>query len=118
MLENLYTTKVGTSIKTLLNRFTRTQKRSKQLSKMTAAIISCIAVLTMLGVGSVLAEESSDGLEHWDKNEIFYRDGVMFSINVSGKNVPDWVYEDLAGADGKIDITIHRYHIVKDIGVI
>ena len=118
MLENLYTTKVGTSIKTLLNRFTRTQKRSKQLSKMTAAIISCIAVLTMLGVGSVLAEESSDDLEHWDKNEIFYRDGVMFSINVSGKNVPDWVYEDLAGADGKIDITIHRYHIVKDIGII
>lgn len=35
--------------------------------------------MTMLGVGSVLAEESSDDLEHWIK-EIFYRDGVMFSI--------------------------------------
>ena len=118
MLENLYAPKMSASIKTLLNRFTRTQKRSKRLSKVAAAVISCIAVLTMLGVGSVLAKESSDGLEHWDKNEIFYKDGVMFSINVSGKNVPDWVYEDLAGADGKIDITIHRYQCRTLIGYI
>ena len=56
-----------------------------------------------------MAAVGSDGLEHWDKNEIYYKDGVKFSVNVSGKNVPTWVYEDVAGEDGKIDVTVNRY---------
>ena len=36
-------------------------------------------------------------------------DGVKFSVNVSGKNVPTWVYEDVAGEDGKINVTVNRY---------
>ena len=109
MLENLYTTKMSTNKKTLQNRFTKIRRKSGRISKIMAAVMSCAVAVTMLGATIVMAAVGSDGLEHWNKNEIYYKDGVKFSVNVSGKNVPAWVYEDLAGEDGKIDVTVNRY---------
>lgn len=109
MLENLYTTKMSANKKTLQNRFTKIRRKSGRISKIMAAVMSCAVAITMLGATIVMAAVGSDGLEHWDKNEIYYKDGVKFSVNVSGKNVPTWVYEDVAGEDGKIDVTVNRY---------
>lgn len=109
MLENLYTTKMSANKKTLQNRFTKIRRKSGRISKIMAAVMSCAVAITMLGATIVMAAVGSDGLEHWDKNEIYYKDGVKFSVNVSGKNVPAWVYEDVAGEDGKINVTVNRY---------
>lgn len=109
MLENLYTTKMSANKKTLQNRFTKIRRKSGRISKIMAAVMSCAVAITMLGATIVMAAVGSDGLEHWDKNEIYYKDGVKFSVNVSGKTVPTWVYEDVAGEDGKIDVTVNRY---------
>lgn len=109
MLENLYTTKMSANKKTLQNRFTKIRSKSGRISKIMAAVMSCAVAVAMLGGAVVMAAVGSDGLEHWNKNEIYYKDGVKFSVNVSGKNVPTWVYEDVAGEDGKIDVTVNRY---------
>ena len=109
MLENLYTTKMSANKKTLQNRFTKIRRKSGRISKIMAAVMSCTVAAAMLGGAVVMAAVGSDGLEHFTKNEIYYKNGVKFSVNVSGKNVPAWVYEDLAGEDGKIDVTVNRY---------
>lgn len=109
MLENLYTTKMSANKKTLQNRFTKIRRKSGRISKIMAAVMSCAVAVAMLGGAVVMAAVGSDGLEHWNKNEIYYKDGVKFSVNVSGKNVPAWVYEDVAGEDGKINVTVNRY---------
>ena len=109
MLENLYTTKMSANKKTLQNRFTKIRRKSGRISKIMSAVMSCTVAVTMLGATIVMAAVGSDGLEHFTKNEIYYKDGVKFSVNVSGKNVPAWVYEDVAGEDGKIDVTVNRY---------
>ena len=109
MLENLYTTKMSANKKTLQNRFTKIRRKSGRISKIMAAVMSCAISVTMLGATIVMAAVGSDGLEHFTKNEIYYKDGVKFSVNVSGKNVPAWVYEDVAGEDGKINVTVNRY---------
>ena len=109
MLENLYTTKMSANKKTLQNRFTKIRRKSGRISKIMALVMSCAVAVTMLGATIVMAAVGSDGLEHWDKNEIYYKDGVKFSVNASGKNVPAWVYEDIVGDDGKIDVTVNRY---------
>ena len=109
MLENLYTTKMSANKKILQNRFTKIRRKSGRISKIMAAVMSCAIAVTMLGGAVVMAASGPDGLEHFTKNEIYYKDGVKFSVNVLGKNVPAWVYEDVAGDDGKIDVTVNRY---------
>ena len=109
MFENLYTTKMSANKKTLQNRFTKIRRKSGRISKIMAAVMSCAVAVAMLGATIVMAAVGSDGLEHFTKNEIYYKDGVKFFVNVSGKNVPAWVYEDIAGEDGKINVTVNRY---------
>ena len=118
MLENLYTTKMSANKKILQNRFTKIRSKSGRISKIMAAVMSCAIAVTMLGATIVMAAVGSDGLEHFTKNEIYYKNGVKFSVNVSGKNVPAWVYEDVAGEDGKIDVTVNRYQTRDLKGVV
>lgn len=109
MLENLYTTKMSANKKTLQNRFTKIRRESGRISKIMSAVMSCTVAAAMLGGAAVMAAVGSDGLEHFTKNEIYYKDGVKFTVNAADKNVPAWVYEDVAGEDGKIDVTVNRY---------
>lgn len=109
MLENLYTTKMNSDKKTLQLRFSKIRSKGGRLSKLMAAVMSVAIVVTMLGATVVMAAVGSDGLEYWDKNEIYFRDGVSFSVNVSGRDVPAWVYDGIAGSDGNIDITVKNY---------
>ena len=87
--------------KTLQNRFTKIRSKSGRISKIMAAVMSCAIAVTMLGGAVVMAAVGSDGLEHWDKNEIYFLGSMSFTANTSGKNVPYWVNEDVTGKDGK-----------------
>ena len=111
MLENLYTTKMSANKKTLQNRFTKIRRKSGRISKIMAAVMSCAVAITMLGATIVMAAVGSDGLEHWDKNEIYFLGSMNFTANTSGKNVPYWVNEDVTGKDGNISVTIMNYQM-------
>lgn len=111
MLENLYTTKMSANKKTLQNRFTKIRSKSGRISKILAAVMSCAIAVTMLGATIVMAAVGSDGLEHWDKNEIYFLGSMNFTANTSGKNVPYWVNEDVTGKDGNISVTIRNYQM-------
>lgn len=111
MLENLYTTKMSANKKTLQNRFTKIRRKSGRISKIMAAVMSCVIAVTMLGGAVVMAAVGSDGLEHWNKNEIYFLGSMNFTANTSGKNVPYWVNEDVTGKDGNISVTIRNYQM-------
>ena len=111
MLENLYTTKMSANKKTLQNRFTKIRSKSGRISKIMAAVMSCAVAVTMLGATIVMAAVGSDGLEHWNKNEIYFLGSMNFTANTSGKNVPYWVNEDVTGNDGNISVTIRNYQM-------
>lgn len=111
MLENLYTTKMSANKKTLQNRFTKIRSKSGRISKIMAAVMSIAIAVTMLGATIVMAAVGSDGLEHWDKNEIYFLGSMNFTANTSGKNVPYWVNEDVTGKDGNISVTIRNYQM-------
>ena len=115
MLENLYTTKMSANKKTLQNRFTKIRSKSGRISKIMAAVMSCAIAVTMLGATIVMAAVGSDGLEHWDKNEIYFLGSMNFTANTSGKNVPYWVNEDVTGKDGNISVTITNYQMRRKV---
>jgi beta-lactamase regulating signal transducer with metallopeptidase domain len=91
----------------MLNKERRRNKFMSLLSFITASIIFG----TTLFAGSSLAAHAQDGLEIWTENQAYFRDGIQFSVNVSGKNVPSWVLEDVAGGDGNIYVTVKRVQI-------
>ena len=115
MFENLYTTKMSANKKTLQNRFTKIRRKSGRISKIMAAVMSCAISVTMLGATIVMAAVGSDGLEHWDKNEIYFLGSMSFTANTSGKNVPYWVNEDVTGKDGNISVTIMNYQMRRKV---
>lgn len=111
MLENLYTTKMSANKKTLQNRFTKIRSKSGRISKIMAAVMSCAIAVTMLGATIVMAAVGSDGLEHWDKNEIYILGSMSFTANTLEQNIPDWVNEDVVGDDGNISVTIRNHQM-------
>ena len=111
MLENLYTTKMSANKKTLQNRFTKIRSKSGRISKIMAAVMSCAIAVTMLGATIVMAAVGSDGLEHWDKNEIYFLGSMSFTANTLEQNIPDWVNEDVVGDDGNISVTIRNHQM-------
>ena len=115
MFENLYTTKMSANKKTLQNRFTKIRRGSGRISKIMAAVMSIAIAVTMLGATIVMAAVGSDGLEHWDKNEIYFLGSMNFTANTSGKNVPYWVNEDVTGKDGNISVTITNYQMRRKV---
>lgn len=83
-------------------------KRQSRLMSVISFITAVMIFCTTLLAGNVIAADSQDGLEKWIKNEVYVQDGIQFSINVSDKSVPAWVYEDIAGLDGNIQVTVKR----------
>ncbi len=110
MFERFYTTKMSTSGKELRMRFERIRRGKGKLSRL-AGTVTAIVMLTVLACGTIaMAAVGADGLEHWDKNEVYFIDGTQTSLSVGGKNVPAWVYEDITD-DGNISIALKRYQI-------
>ena len=125
MLENLYTTKMSTNKKTLQSRFAKIRSESGRASKIAAAVITCVLAVTMLGAAIVTAAVELDGREHWTDNEIYYKDGMEFTVNVKDKYVPAWLKNNIASEDGNIKCTLSRYEmrepstgIIRDVNTL
>ena len=73
MLENLYTTKMSASKKTLQNRFAKIRRKSGWGSKIMAAVMSCVLAAAMLGGAVVMAAVGNE-----EKN--FFIDGKGYAI--------------------------------------
>lgn len=117
MFQKFYTTAMCPDTKQIKRRFTMI-KQAKKAKK----ILSVISVLTVIIItaattftGSALADMTKGGLEYYTYNEVYFKDGVKFSVNVLGKTLPDWV-NDIAGDDGNVDITIKRIQIRDNKG--
>ncbi len=109
MFKKFYTTQMSGSAKMLQKRFTEIRRRRGRAARLAAAIMSAVMAVSMLAVTAAMAAIGADGLEYWDRDEIYFQDGATFVINVSGKKVPQWVYEDITDKDGNISVTINRY---------
>lgn len=118
MFENLYTTKMSGNTKMLQKRFTKIRSHQSRTAKIMASVVTIMLVVTALYATVALAAVSSDGLEYWDNNEIYFCNSIKFSVNIANKNVPQYVFEDIAGEDGNIDITVKKYQIRRTNGMI
>ena len=118
MLENLYTTKMSGNAKTLQKRFSKIRSNQSRKSRIIAAVMAFALAASALSATIALAAVGGDGLEHWDRNELYFRDGMDFSVNVAGRNVPAWVNEDIAGEDGNVEIVFTRYQSRDTKGIV
>ena len=116
MLENLYTTKMSANKKTLQNRFTKIRSKSGRISKIMAAVMSCAVAVTMLGATIVMAAVGSDGLEHWDKNEIYFLGSMRLSVNADIETAPQWI-KDIS-SDGKLTLMINKTDMRDTSGLV
>ncbi len=109
MLQKFFTTQMSSSGRELQERFIKMRSSSGRRAKIMSMLMACAITLCASFATVVMAAVGPDGLEHWTQNELIYRDGVGFSVNVSGQNVPAWVTNEVAGDDGNVNITITRY---------
>lgn len=96
---------------TMINQAKKAKKILSVISVLAAVFITAATIFT----GSALADMTKDGLEYRTQNEVYFKDGVKFSVNVLGKTLPHWV-NDIAGDDGNVDITINRIQIRDNKG--
>ncbi len=111
MFKNFYTTAMSSSGKQLERRFLRLRQNSAHQWRMAAALTVLIVFFTASGSIAVIASVGGDGLEYRSKDEIYFRDGVNFTVNVAGKNLPSYVSENIAGNDGNINILLQRVEV-------
>lgn len=116
MLENLYTTKMSANKKTLQNRFMKIRSKSGRISKIMAAVMSCAIAVTMLGATIVMAAVGSDGLEHWDKNEVYILGSMRLSVNADIENAPQWIKN--VSSDGKLTLMINKTDMRDTSGLV
>lgn len=111
MFENLYTTKMSANKKALQSRFSKIRSKSGRFSKMMALVMSIAIAVTMLCATVVMAAVGSDGLEYWDKNEIYFLGSMDFDVYAAGENIPSWVTEDVASRNESISVSIKNYQM-------
>lgn len=109
---------MSASKKQLQMRFSKMRSNTGRKAKIMSLVMAVALLVTTVCATVVMAAVGSDGLEHWDKNEIYYRDGMVFSINVSNKNVPDYVMNDIAGTNGNIEVMLSRYQARNMQGIV
>ena len=108
MFERLYTTKMSADKKSLQKRFSKIRSKSGRISRLMAIFMSVAVLITITCATIVMAAVGSDGLEYWDKNEVFLLDGIKTTISLEGRNVPQWIYEDVTDTKS-VDVTMRRY---------
>ena len=108
MFERLYTTKMSADKKSLQKRFSKIRSKSGRISRLMAIFMSVAVLITITCATIVMAVVGTDGLEYWDKNEVFLLDGIKTTISLEGRNVPQWIYEDVTDTKS-VDVTMRRY---------
>ncbi len=108
MFERLYTTKMSADKKSLQKRFSKIRSKSGKISRLMAIFMSIAVLITITCATIVMAAVGSDGMEYWDKNEVFFLDGIKTTISLEGRSVPEWIYEDVTDTKS-VDVTMRRY---------
>lgn len=116
MLENLYTTKMSGNTKMLQKRFTKIRSHKSRKSKIMAAIVAMTLAATALFATVALAAVGSDGLEYWDRNEIYFLAGLKGNVTVDIKDIPEWVKQ--ISSDGKIEVFVKRADMRDTKGIV
>lgn len=79
-----------------------------------AAALAMTAIFATVAMAAV----GADGLEYWDKDEIYFRDGMDFSMNISGQNVPEWLKNDIAGKGNTVNFKLRNYEVRYSGGMV
>ena len=106
------------SAKTLQKRFTEIRRRRGRAARLAAAVMSAVMAVSMLAATAAMAAIGADGLEYWDKDEIYLTGGMSFDINISSLYVPEYLKTDVAGDDGNIHCEVKNYDYRYTDGVI
>ena len=106
MFKNFYTTGMSENAKQLERRFLKLRHHAVHPWK--TALTTLMLLLVTAGATASIAAVGGDGLEYWNEDEIYFRDGVSFTVNVAGKTLPTYVSETIAGEDGNINVLLQR----------
>jgi len=106
MFERLYTTKMSADKKSLQKRFSKIRSKSGRISKLMAIFISVAVLITITCATIVMAAVGANGLEHWDKNEVYILDSMKLSVDVDIEKSPQWI-KDIS-TDGKLTLMINK----------
>ena len=109
MFKKFYTTQMSGSAKMLQKRFTEIRRRRGRAARLAAAVMSAVMAVSILAATAVMAAIGADGMEHWDKDEIYLTGDMSFDINISGLYVPEYLKTDVAGDDGNIHCEVKNY---------
>lgn len=110
MFKNFYTTQMSGNAKSLQKRFSKIRAGKSKTARLMAMVMTIAILAATLGGAVVMAAIGEDGLEYWDKNEIYLREGFHFNVNVNNRHVPDWTNE-IKDEDGNISVMISRVQI-------
>ena len=92
----------------LQRRFAKIRSKNSKIAKTMSLVMTLALTIAFSAATVVMAVSQDDGLEHWDKNEIYYLSGIKFSIDIGNNPIPDWA-EEFAGDNGTVDVNIGEY---------
>jgi len=118
MLENLYTTKMSGGKKVLQNRFAKIRSKNGKSAKMMSLVMTFVLALALGTATVVMAAAGADGLEHWDKNEVYFRDEIDFCVNLHNQDVPQWLKENISGKNEIVNFKIKNYEVRYTDGMV
>ena len=106
MLENIYTTKMSADKKSLQKRFSKIRSKSWRISRLMAIFMSVAVLITVTCATIVMAAVGTDGLEYWDKNEVYILGSMKLSVDVDIEKAPQWI-KDIS-SNGKLTLMINK----------
>jgi len=106
MFERLYTTKMSADKKSLQKRFSKIRSKSGRISRLMAIFMSVAVLITITCATVVMAAVGSDGLEYWDKNEVYILGSMKLSVDVELEKAPQWI-KDIS-TNGKLTLMINK----------
>ena len=106
MFERLYTTKMSADKKSLQKRFSKIRSKSGRISRLMAIFMSVAVLITITCATIVMAAVGTDGLEYWDKNEVYILGSMKLSVDVEIEKAPQWI-KDIS-SNGKLTLMINK----------
>ncbi len=116
MFRKYYTTQMSDSAKQLQTRFLKMRSQTGRKAKLFSAVMAMVMIMMTICVTVVMAAVGADGLEHWDKNEVYFLAGVKGNTQFDIDNSPEWLND--ISTDGKLSVFIKRVSIRETSGIV
>ncbi len=116
MFEKFYTTKMSTNGRELRLRFEKIRRGRGRFTRLAGSVMAAVMLITLTCATIAMAAVGTDRPEHWDREELYFADGLNFDINIKGLNVPEYIKRDVAGADGAVHCEFRRYDMRRTDG--